>query len=347
MAMGFNKPFTKNFWGMANRCTYIGNICIPPFQKTHVHGCPKNDLRHGRPFNLFAPDRWGVHLQRKDPKRWNRCCQLLLQSIATAMAVQSTRVQSLWRKSPSNRSRWRSWGWRWNGGWDWDHEDCKISPRINIQWLELFLDYFLPESWALEMGSPSRLVSFRVIFHFHDDGRKGKYRFKGLLWFGPLVQPCWFTQSPERSWDIKTQPCNKTYKFHPLRCRVFGWFLVRCHSFKANFLQDFNLTPVAHLIPNNWSRTKRLLSKPRVETSSLMAMEIPVVFRSDRRFKRHRRTERSSEVTGRTYELDQCRRFSKHHKKKERIQSWKSWFRRPWESMPRWDLFFAQEKCAA
>lgn len=35
-----------------------------------------------------------VQLQRDDPKRWNRCCQLLLQSIATAMAV-GTRVQSL------------------------------------------------------------------------------------------------------------------------------------------------------------------------------------------------------------------------------------------------------------
>ena len=46
MAMGFNKPFTKNFWGMANRYIYIGNICIPPFQKKQTR-LSKNDLRHG------------------------------------------------------------------------------------------------------------------------------------------------------------------------------------------------------------------------------------------------------------------------------------------------------------
>ncbi len=53
-------------------------------------------------------------------------------------------------------------------------------------WWCLMILLFLPWSWKLEMGSPKtiRFLYNRVIFHFHDYGRKGK------LWIGPFLLFC-------------------------------------------------------------------------------------------------------------------------------------------------------------
>ena len=52
----------------------------------------------GAPWESMAtcrPTAPGMQLQRSEPQRWNRCCQLLLRSIGAALAA-PVRVLSLW-----------------------------------------------------------------------------------------------------------------------------------------------------------------------------------------------------------------------------------------------------------